>query len=55
MERGARLDEAEEIVLPEWILLSPEISGMSPAMEKEAEALEAEYQRIYGSPDLLAQ
>ena len=55
MERGARLDEAEEIVLPEWILLKPEVSGMSPAMEEEAEALEAEYQRIYGSPDLLAQ
>lgn len=51
MERGARLDEAEEIVLPEWILLKPEVSGMRPEMEEEAEALEAEYLRIYREPE----
>ena len=44
--RGARQDEAEEIVLPEFILLKPEPKGKTP----EEKRLEREYQEIYGTP-----
>ena len=46
MDSGARLDEAEEIVLPEYILLKPEPKGKTP----EEKRLEREYQAIYGTP-----
>ena len=45
MSRGARLDEAEEIVLPELILLKPE-KGAWPEAEAEDAAREARHQRI---------
>lgn len=46
MDGGARQDEAEEIVLPEFILLKPEPNGKTP----EEKRLEREYQEIYGTP-----
>lgn len=53
MQAGARLDEAEEVVLPKWILLPPE----EPDPEEpdwEATELadrEAAYQRLQASLD----
>jgi len=46
MDGGARLDEAEEIVLPEIILLKPEPKARTP----EEKMLEKEYQATYGTP-----
>jgi len=49
MERGARLDEAEEIVLPQLILLKPE-KGAWPEVEAEEAAREARHQRVMREP-----
>lgn len=48
MDAGARLDEAEEIVLREVIYLPPEVSGLDEETEAELREKEAEYRRIYG-------
>lgn len=40
MDAGARLDEAEEIVLPKWILLTPE--EPDPESEEQMELAEKE-------------
>jgi hypothetical protein len=47
MRGGARLDEAEEMVLPEWILLPPEKKGTlgSHHLDAEVQAMEDEHQR----------
>ena len=45
MERGARLDEAEEIVLPQLILLKPEKGAWKEVEKKEAER-EAKHQKM---------
>ncbi len=45
MDRGARLDEAEEIVLPELILLKPE-KGAWPEVEAEEAEREALHQKM---------
>jgi hypothetical protein len=46
MNRGARLDEAEEIVLPRLILLPPENKDSTGSLEQDQELIqmEAEYQ-----------
>lgn len=49
MERGARLDEAEEIVLPQTIYLPPETSGLDKETEEELRQMEDRYQREIGS------
>lgn len=46
MAMGARLDEAEEIVLPTLILLPPEEQDE----DEESREMEAEYQRTVGRP-----
>ena len=46
MANGARLDEAEEIVLPTLILLPPE----EQEEDEESREMEAEYQRTVGRP-----
>ncbi len=50
MRQGARLDEAEEMVLPELILLPPENKGStgSAAQDEELAQMEAEYRETYG-------
>ena len=50
INRGARLDEAEEIVLPQLIFLAPETDGLDEDQRAEDEAIEAEYQRTTGIP-----
>lgn len=49
MERGARLDEAEEIVLPQLILLPPENpESLGDAdLDEELQAKEAQTRKIY--------
>ena len=49
MERGARLDEAEEIVLPQLILLKPE-KGAWLEVEAEEAAREAAHQQMMREP-----
>ena len=49
MERGARLDEAEEIVLPQLILLKPE-KGAWPEAEAEEAERESAHQRMMREP-----
>ncbi len=44
MAQGARLDEAEEIVLPTWILLPPEPEPEDDWMAKEIAEMEDVYQ-----------
>lgn len=44
MGRGARLDEAEEIVLPSLIYLTPETAGLDEESQAESDQMEAEYQ-----------
>lgn len=46
MERGVRLDEAEEIVLPETIYLPPEEgeTGLGPEIDAELAKKEQDYQ-----------
>lgn len=46
MERGARLDEAEEMVLPKLIYLPPETDGLDPEVAAELAQKEAEYQAL---------
>lgn len=46
MDNGARLDEAEEIVLPTLILLPPE----ELQEDEESREMEEEYQRTVGRP-----
>lgn len=48
MDRGARLDEAEEIVLPQSILLKPEpgVSGLGAEVDEELAQKEVEYQKL---------
>ncbi len=50
MDRGARLDEAEEIVLPQLIYLEPETDGLDEEQRAEDAEIEAEYQRTTGIP-----
>ena len=38
MNAGARRDEAEEVVLPKWILLPPEESEMETAQDPESQS-----------------
>ena len=45
MDAGARLDEAEEIVLPQLILLKPE-KGAWKEVEEEEAAREAQHQKM---------
>lgn len=51
MAQGARLDEAEEIVLPQTILLPPEagVSGLGPEIDAELAQKEADYQKEMAS------
>lgn len=51
MQAGARLDEAEEVVLPKWILLQPEEPDPEePDWETtELDDREAAYQRLQAS------
>lgn len=51
MQRGARQDEAEEMVLPDLILLRPEVTQPDEDLAAEEEALEAEYQENVGRPN----
>ena len=48
MDRGARLDEAEEMVLPKTILLTPEpgVSGLGEEIDEELRQREADYQEM---------
>lgn len=48
MDRGARLDEAEEMVLPRTILLAPEpgVSGLGEEIDEELRQREADYQEM---------
>lgn len=50
MRKGAREDEAREMVLPDLIYLPPEASGLSPEAQEEEAELEEEYQRTVGQP-----
>jgi len=50
MLKGAREDEAREMVLPDLIYLPPEESGLSPEAQEEEAELEAEYQATVGQP-----
>ena len=51
MQAGARLDEAEEVVLPKWILLPPEEPDPEEPDWEAAELAdkEAAYQRLQAS------
>lgn len=51
MAAGARLDEAEEVVLPKWILLQPEEPDQEEPdwEETELEDRETRYQRLEAS------
>lgn len=50
MDRGARLDEAEEIVLPQTILLKPETKGTgSREQDLELQAMESSHQATEAS------
>lgn len=53
MQAGARLDEAEEVVLPKWILLPPEEADPDEPDWEAAELAdkEAAYQRLQVSLD----
>lgn len=62
MERGARLDEAEEIVLPQYILLTPENPGSLADEELDQELAQIEAATLdryrpsdQGTQDLLPQ
>ena len=46
MENGARLDEAEEIVLPQLIYLPPETDGLDEELRVELAQKEEEYQAL---------
>lgn len=48
MDRGARLDEAEEIVLPQLILLPPEVKDSTgdPEQDQELQAMEDRHQNL---------
>lgn len=50
MQGGARLDEAEERVLPTLIYLPPETDGLDEEAAQEEADLEAEYQQNVGRP-----
>lgn len=43
MDRGARLDEAEEIVLPQLIYLKPTTDGLDAETRAELAQMEVEY------------
>lgn len=51
MQAGARLDEAEEVVLPKWILLPPEEPDTEDPDWEATELMdrEAAYQRLHAS------
>lgn len=54
MDSGARLDEAEEMVLPQWILLKPEKQDdeeTSELAESEA-AYQSRMRQVAPTPDL---
>jgi hypothetical protein len=53
MDRGARLDEAEEMVLPRIILLTPEpgVSGLDEEIDEELLQREADYQEMIRRED----
>lgn len=48
MSQGVRLDEAEEIVLPSLIYLTPErgVTGLDPESQAESDQMERDYQAM---------